>query len=76
MAQLSWGKPTIEFGLCGADGATPTSWKPLAYVPVEGSTKLTPTKGEKKEAMVEGGENEAIKYAKNTLLLHSIFSLE
>ncbi|WP_294616454.1 hypothetical protein [uncultured Bacteroides sp.] len=66
MAQLSWGKPTIEFGKCGANGAAPTTWTKLAFDPVENSTKLTPTKGEKKEAKVEGGENEAVKYAKNT----------
>lgn len=66
MAQLSWGKPTIEFGKCGADGAAPTTWTKLSYDPVENSTKLTPTKGEKKEAKVEGGENEAVKYGKNT----------
>lgn len=68
MAQLSWGKPTIEFGECGANGAAPATWKKLAYDPVENSTKLTPTKGEKKEAKVEGGENEAVKYAKNTFV--------
>ena len=68
MAQLSWGKPSIEFGKCGTDGAAPTTWKKLAYDPVENSTKLTPTKGEKKEAKVEGGENEAVKYAKNTFV--------
>ena len=66
MAQLSWGKPSIEFGKCGANGAAPTTWDKLAFDPVENSTKLTPTKGEKKEAKVEGGENEAVKYAKNT----------
>lgn len=66
MAQLSWGKPTIEFGKCGANGAAPTTWTKLLCDPVENSTKLTPTKGEKKEAKVEGGENEAVKYAKNT----------
>lgn len=66
MAELSWGKPTIEFGLCGADGVAPTTWNKIAYEIVENSTKLTPTKGEKKEAKVEGGENEAVKYAKNT----------
>lgn len=66
MAQLSWGKPTIEFGKCGANGAAPTAWTKLTCDPVEGSTKLTPTKGEKKEAKVEGGENEAVKYGKNT----------
>ncbi len=68
MAQLSWGKPTIEFGKCGANGAAPTTWTKLTYDPVENSTKLTPTKGEKKEAKVEGGENEAVKYAKNTFV--------
>lgn len=68
MAQLSWGKPKIEFGKCGADGAAPTTWTKLDYDPVENSTKLTPTKGEKKEAKVEGGENEAVKYAKNTFV--------
>lgn len=49
MAQLSWGKPTIEFGKCGANGAAPTTWTKLAYDPVESSTKLTPTKGERKK---------------------------
>ena len=86
MAQLSWGKPTIEFGKCGANGAAPTTWTKLAYDPVESSTKLTPTKGEKKEAKVEGGENEAVKYARNTyafdttcegiLIERSVVSLE
>lgn len=68
MAILSWGKPTIEFGKCGADGAAPTAWTKLPCDPVENSTKLTPTKGEKKEAKVEGGEIEAVKYAKNTFV--------
>ncbi|WP_455593049.1 hypothetical protein [Bacteroides sp.] len=66
MAQLSWGKLSIEFGKCGTNGAAPEVWTKLAYDPVENSTKLTPTKGEKKEAKVEGGEVEAVKYAKNT----------
>lgn len=66
MAQLSWGKPTIEFGMCGVNGAAPTVWTKLPYDPVQNSTKLTPNKGEKKEAKVEGGENEAVKHAKNT----------
>ena len=66
MAQLSWGKPKIEFGKLGADGAAPTKWDKLEYDPVENSTKLTTSKGEKKEAKVEGGENEAVKYSRNT----------
>ena len=47
MAQLSWGKPKIEFGKLGADGAAPTKWDKLEYDPVENSTKLTTSKGEK-----------------------------
>ena len=39
MAQLSWGKPKIEFGKLGADGAAPTKWDKLEYDPVENSTK-------------------------------------
>lgn len=65
MAQLSWGKPLIEFREL-TNSETPGKWNPLGCDPVENSTKLTPTKGEKKEAKVEGGENEAVKYARNT----------
>ena len=67
MAQLSWGKPKkIEFGKCGANGSAPTQWEVLTYTPVENSTKLTPTKGSKQEAKVEGGEVEAVRYGANT----------
>lgn len=34
MAQLSWGKPTIEFGKC-VNGATPSEWTKLGCDPVE-----------------------------------------
>lgn len=51
---LSWGKPTIKF-----DNTA------LAYTPVENSTQLTVTKGDKKEATVEGGGVEAVKYKKS-----------
>lgn len=51
---LSWGKPTIKI-----DGTA------LAYTPVENSTQLTVTKGDKKEATVEGGGVEAVKYKKS-----------
>lgn len=51
---LSWGKPTIKID----DTA-------LAYTPVENSTQLTVTKGDKKEATVEGGSVEAVKYKKS-----------
>lgn len=63
--ELSWGKPTIKIGKLGANGAAPTTWIDIP-TPVENSTKLTPTKGAKKEAKIEGGENEAVKYAANT----------
>ncbi len=51
---LSWGKPTISI-----DGDA------LAYTPVEDSTQLTVTKGDKVEATVEGGGVEAVKYKKS-----------
>lgn len=63
--ELSWGKPVIKIGKLGDGGKVPTSWIDIP-TPVENSTKLTPTKGAKKEAKIEGGENEAVKYAANT----------
>ncbi len=63
--ELSWGKPVIKIGKLGDGGKAPTSWIDIP-TPVENSTKLTPTKGAKKEAKIEGGENEAVKYAANT----------
>ena len=61
---LSWGKPQINIGI-RANGATPTTWKKEHPI-VEGTAKLTPTKGTKREAKVEGGEYEAVMYTKNT----------
>ena len=43
-------------------------WLVLA-TPKENSTTLTPTKGDKKEATIEGGENEDVKYGKNKYAL-------
>ena len=68
MAQISWGKPTIKIGLLGANGAAPTTWIDVP-TPVENSTKLTTTKGNKQEAKIEGGENEDVRYSKNTYLV-------
>lgn len=65
MAMLSWGKPTIKIGKLQANGEAPQSWIDIP-TPVEDSTKLTPTKGNKVEAKVEGGENEDVRYGKNT----------
>lgn len=63
--ELSWGKPTIKIGKLGDGGKAPSSWIDIP-TPVENSTKLTPTKGTKREAKIEGGENEAVKYTANT----------
>lgn len=68
MASLSWGVCKIWIGKLGADGSAPTSWVAVP-TPVEGSTQLTTSKGDKQEAKVEGGENEAVKYKKNTYTL-------
>lgn len=61
MAAIGWGKPRIF--IKDLDAETP-AWKETP-TPVENSTKLTPTKGNKKEAPLEGGENEDVRYAKN-----------
>lgn len=65
MAELSWGKPTIKIGKNQANGDAPSAWIEIP-TPVENSTKLTPTKGSKVEAKLEGGDNEAVRYGKNT----------
>lgn len=62
MAVIGWGKPRIF--IKDLDVETP-AWKEVP-TPVENSTKLTPTKGDKKEAALEGGENEDVRYAKST----------
>ena len=62
---LSWGKCTLFIKDLGTTGA---KWKKLV-TPVEDSTNLTPTQGDKLEAKIEGGENEAVKYKKNTYQL-------
>lgn len=65
---LSWGKCTIWIGKLGASNAAPSSWTKVP-TPVENSTILTATKGEKTEAKIEGGEVEAVRYGKNTYSL-------
>lgn len=62
---IGWGKCTIIVKDLDEAGA---KWKRLA-TPKEDSTQLTPTKGDKKEATVEGGENEDVKYGKNKYAL-------
>lgn len=68
MAQsLSWGTCTIWISKLSDTGAA-TTWTKIP-TPVEGSTTLSTTKGDKKEAKVEGGLYEGIKYNKNTYSL-------
>ena len=64
MAVLAWGKPRIFVKKLGGGG----SWIELP-TPVEGSTQLSTTKGNKNEAKIEGGENEDVKYNRNTYAL-------
>lgn len=65
---LSWGEPTLFTKKKGEQ-----TWKKVDYTPVEGSTTLETTEGTKTEAKVEGGENEAVRYAKNTYVLNTQF---
>lgn len=63
-AVLSWGKPTIEVRTAGSNGTYTT-----LPTPMEGTTELQSEKGDKMEAKIEGGENEAVKYKRNTYTL-------
>lgn len=65
MAVIGWGKPRIF--VKDLDATSP-KWEELP-TPVENSTQLTTTKGDKQEAKIEGGENEDVKYGKNTYAL-------
>lgn len=62
---IGWGKSHLLV----KDLDSPTAkWTKLP-TPKENTTKLTPTKGDKKEAPIEGGENEAVKYSANKYVL-------
>lgn len=58
MRNLSWGKPRIF--VKNLDDNT-AKWKEL-NTPAQDTTELQPTKGDKMEAPVEGGENEEVMY--------------
>lgn len=61
---ISWGIPKIKATpLSGGGGAV------TFHTPVEGSTQLSSEKGEKMEALIEGGENEAVKYKRGKYAL-------
>lgn len=61
---VGWGKPTIKVKKVSGGVA----WEEFA-TPVEDSTTLEATQGDKMEARIEGGENEAVKYKANTYQL-------
>lgn len=59
---ISWGKPGIYVkNISGSNG----SWEQVPDA-VEDSVQLTPTKGDKVEATIEGGAPEAVKYKRST----------
>lgn len=66
MSILSWGKCRL---LIKDLDATSGKWRELP-TPIENSTILDTTKGDKKEAKIEGGENEDVRYSKNTYVLN------
>lgn len=70
--RIAWGKPKLALGKRTDDGGVPTKWGVIDYV-VEGTTELTVSKGDKKEAKIEGGEVEAVRYGANTYEL--VFNL-
>lgn len=65
MSNLAWGKPRIFVKDLDTETEGEKKWKEL-NTPVESSTELQPTKGDKMEAPVEGGENEDVKYKDST----------
>ena len=66
MSVLGWGKCRVFIkDIDDADA----SWKELP-TPVENSTTLETSKGDKQEAKIEGGENEDVRYAKSTYALN------
>lgn len=62
MANIGWGKCRIMVKKAGG------TWTEVP-TPAEGSTVLSVTKGDKKEAKIEGGENEDVKYNRNNYAL-------
>lgn len=68
MSKLAWGKCAIRVGKRGDKGEEPTEWK-YVPTPVQDSTQLNPTQGDKVEAKVEGGENEDVRYNRTTYQL-------
>lgn len=66
MSLSSWGKCSIY--IKDLEASEP-KWKKLP-TPADGTTTLETTKGDKKEAKIEGGENEDVRFAKSTYALN------
>lgn len=62
---VGWGKPGVYIKDLEAENP---AWE-AAPTPAENTTKLTPTKGNKQEALIEGGDPEDVKYGKNKYAL-------
>lgn len=67
MSVLGWGKCR----LFAKDIDSPSAKWFEFPTPVENSTILETSKGDKQEAKVEGGENEDVRYAKSTYVLNA-----
>lgn len=68
MATLSWGKPTVEtVKLINGEIPTEAVWIKFPEIKT-GTAKLTTTKGNKVEAIAEGGEIVDVRYEKNKYL--------
>lgn len=61
---ISWGIPKIKATPLSGGGAAVTF-----HTPVDGSTQLSSEKGDKMEALIEGGEPEAVKYKRGKYTL-------
>lgn len=70
MSMLSWGKPRIIVRSLSFEGETNNNPFIEFPTPVEGSTTMDTTKGDKVEAKIEGGENEDVRYNKSTYVLN------
>lgn len=60
--ELAWGKN--KHWISKLVNGEPSTWIAIP-TPVEGTLQLNPTKGDKKEATIEGGETEAVVYNRN-----------
>lgn len=67
MSLLAWGKCRLFTKDLDKLEAKWKEWP----TPVEGSTTLETSKGDKQEAKIEGGENEDVRYAKSTYVLNA-----